>query len=138
MTWAVLGNENHRNNSIQLAGGGALDVEPYHLVLASGCVPRRKAEDTRKERKTRKRNLTLLSFGEQAEEEEQHLAAAAAVSTKIKSAHEVLRGDGHLLATEETPAEVLAEQQARAAALKGVQDKLKGKVTKLHLNTKFH
>lgn len=86
----------------------------------------RKAEETRKERKTRKRNLALLSFGDQAEEEEQHLAAAAAAA-KIKSAHEVLKGDSKLLAPEETPEEVLAEQQARAAALKGVQDKLRGR-----------
>lgn len=87
---------------------------------------RRKAEENRKERKTRKRNLALLSFGEQAEEEEQHLASAAAAGGKIKSAHEVLRGDAKLLAPEETPEEVLAEQQARAAALRGVQDKLRG------------
>lgn len=43
----------------------------------------RRAEETRKERKGRKRNLALLSFGEQAEEEEQDLAARGAAA-KIK------------------------------------------------------
>lgn len=95
----------------------------------NAVVSCRKAEESRKERKTRKRNLALLSFGDQAEEEEQHLAAATATAAaKIKSAHEVLKGDTKLLAAEETPEEVLAEQQARAAALKGVQDKLRGEL----------
>jgi hypothetical protein len=43
----------------------------------------RRAEETRKERKGRKRNLALLSFGEQAEEEEQDLMAKGAAA-KIK------------------------------------------------------
>jgi hypothetical protein len=43
----------------------------------------RRAEETRKERKGRKRNLALLSFGEQAEEEEQDLMAKGA-ATNIK------------------------------------------------------
>jgi hypothetical protein len=45
------------------------------LRNAVASLPRRRAEATRKERKGRKRNLALLSFGEQAEEEEQDLAS---------------------------------------------------------------
>lgn len=47
------------------------------------AVPCRRAEEGRKERKSRKRNLALLSFGEQAEEEEQDLAAAG-TAAKIR------------------------------------------------------
>ncbi|KAF8063750.1 CYP57 [Scenedesmus sp. PABB004] len=50
----------------------------------------KKAEEVRKVRKSQKRNLALLSFGEQAEEDEADLARAAAATggAKIRSAHE--------------------------------------------------
>eukprot|EP00775_Hariotina_reticulata_P003713 gene3713-3976_t len=60
----------------------------------------------------------------EAEEEEADLQLQGR-ATKIKSAHEVLRDDAKLLAPEETPEEILREQQQRAATLVAVQDKLK-------------
>ncbi|WIA14398.1 hypothetical protein OEZ85_002925 [Tetradesmus obliquus] len=81
-----------------------------------------KASEVRKSRKGQKRNLALLSFGEDAEQEE----AVAAAPAKIKSAHEVLRGvDASLLPPEETPEDVLRDREARAAAVSAVQDKLR-------------
>jgi hypothetical protein len=53
------------------------------LLLLLLLLPPRKAEAVRRERKGRKRNLALLSFGEQAEEEEADLQLQGA-STKIK------------------------------------------------------
>lgn len=48
----------------------------------------RRAEAARKEKKSRKRNLALLSFGEDAAAEEQHLTGLGD-KAKIKSAHDV-------------------------------------------------
>jgi hypothetical protein len=53
-------------------------------------------------------------------------AVLVCVAVRCRSAHEVLRGqDTSLLAPEETPEEVLREQEARAAAVSAVQDKLR-------------
>lgn len=57
---------------------------PQRRVMLWRAVLCRRAEEGRKERKSRKRNLALLSFGEQAEEEEQDLAAAG-TAAKIRS-----------------------------------------------------
>ena len=71
----------------------------------------------------RKRNLALLSFGEDAEDEEAQVAAMGR-RAKVGSAHEALRGDARLAAPEETP-EVEALERRRQEALERVRASLK-------------
>lgn len=73
------------------AGHLAFVFGTYH-----GCNCFRRAEETRKERKGRKRNLALLSFGEQAEEEEQDLAARG-TAAKIRYGHGMAWHKAYLL-----------------------------------------
>eukprot|EP00195_Chlamydomonas_chlamydogama_P005875 CAMPEP_0202905216 /NCGR_PEP_ID=MMETSP1392-20130828/33118_1 /ASSEMBLY_ACC=CAM_ASM_000868 /TAXON_ID=225041 /ORGANISM="Chlamydomonas chlamydogama, Strain SAG 11-48b" /LENGTH=271 /DNA_ID=CAMNT_0049593201 /DNA_START=61 /DNA_END=873 /DNA_ORIENTATION=+ len=63
--------------------------------------------------KSSQKNLGLLSFGEEAEEEESQLAAVAAAA-RIKSAHDILE-DSRLAKAEETPAEeaIVMERPAK-------------------------
>ncbi|KAI8467746.1 MAG: hypothetical protein J3K34DRAFT_471411 [Monoraphidium minutum] len=82
------------------------------------------AEEKRAEKKGRKRNLTLLSFGEDAEADEAQLAEMGR-RAKVRSAHEVLAGqDARLLAPDETP-EVEELEKKRQAALDRVRASLK-------------
>lgn len=58
----------------------------WHL----GQCRAREAEEQRKDKKKRKKNLGLLSFGEEAGEEEQEVAA---LTTKVGSAFDAAKDD---------------------------------------------
>ena len=73
----------------------AANAHPSPMHATSPAAGRR-AEEAKKRSAGRTKNLGLLSFGEEAEEEEAQLAAAAAkqpAAAKLRSAHDVLQDD---------------------------------------------
>ncbi|KAL6965770.1 cytochrome P450 monooxygenase 57 [Sarracenia purpurea var. burkii] len=85
------------------------DIVPR--AAPAGSLPYFKSdEDNKASKKKAVKKLNLLSFGEEAEEEEKELAA---VKTKIKSSHDVLN-DPRLL-KEEHPSKELNSSEVKAA-----------------------
>ncbi len=62
-------------------------------MCLSPAPPARTRRPAPAKKKKAKRNLALLSFGNEAEAEEQELAAVPEAAKKIRSAHDVLEDD---------------------------------------------
>lgn len=91
---------------------------------------RKRAEEAKKRTAGRTKNLALLSFGEEAEEEEAQLVAAAAkqpASTKFRSAHDVLQDDR--LAKERAVEEEFARPAKKVKAAEAALDRARTAVT---------